>query len=134
MATKTSNIENADIVENIFGSWPSFHDAEVHNIVLTRDSAYSPQLDVTIHHWAMTSEVDSKGYYVLKKHTLTTLRFAEIADLQLAGFNHQNVLWDLEISEILEPDSKFAVSMPTSYGCEASFKCKRITVLSAVPC
>jgi hypothetical protein len=133
MPSNTSNIENADLVESIFGSWPSFHDAEIHNIVLRRDCAPSPEMDVTIHHWEMTTEVDSKGHYVLKKHTLTTLRFAEVSDLQLAGFNHQNVLWEFEISEISEPHSKFAVSMPTSYGCEASFKCKQISVLSAVP-
>ncbi len=88
-------------------------------------------MDVSIHHWQMTSEVDARGYHVLKHHTLTTFRFSEVADLQLAGFNHQNVLWELEISD--DPDSGFTVSMPTSYGCEASFKCKRIAVLSALP-
>jgi hypothetical protein len=129
----TTGIENSEAVESIFGCWPSFHDAEVHSILLTRDRASSPQMDVAIQHWQMTSEVDSKGFYVLKKHTLTTLRFFEITDLHLAGFNHQNVLLDLEISETAESESSFAVSMPTSYGCQASFKCKRIKVLSAVP-
>ena len=134
MATTIQGIENAELVERIFGRWPSFHDAEIHRILITRDGDSGPQLDVTIHHWEMTREVDSKGYFVLRHHTLTTLRFSDIGDLQLAGFNHQNVLWELKISE-LEPgsDFRFSVSMPTSYGCEASLKCSAIRVLSAAP-
>src|SRR5947209_8757186 len=135
MTTTTKEIENADLVESIFGCWPSFHDAEIHSITITRDCESGPQMDVSIHHWKMTSEVDSKGYYVLKHHTLTTLRFFNVSELQLAGFNHQNVLWDIEISEVAEAASKpsFSVSMPSSFGCESSFKCGRIRVMSAAP-
>jgi hypothetical protein len=135
MATTTNRIENAELVESIFGCWPSFHDAEIHSIMITRDCESGPQMDVTIHHWKMTSEVDSKGYYVLKNHTLTTLRFFELSELQLAGFNRQNVLVDIEITEVAGVDSKssFSVLMPTNFGCDASFICGRIRVLSAAP-
>jgi|SRR6266478_903730 len=135
MKATTKGIENAELVENVFGCWPSFHDAEVHSILITRDCDSGPQMDVTIHHWEMTKEVDSKGYYVLKHHTLTTLRFFGVSELQLAGFNRQNVLWDIEISEVTETTSKssFSVSMPTSFGCEASFKCTGIRVMSSAP-
>lgn len=135
MATNVKGIENAELIENIFDGWPSFHDAEIHTLLLTRDCNSSPRMDVTIHHWEMTSEVDSKGYFVLKHHTLTTLRFSRVSELQLTGFNRQNVLFNLEISEIPEggSDARFLVSMPTSYGCEASFKCGEIRVMSAVP-
>ena len=135
MTTTPKGIENAELLESIFGCWPSFHDAEIDSIVITREGDSGPQMDISIHHWQMTSEVDSKGYYVLKHHTLTTLRFSKIGDLQLAGFNGQNVLWDIEISPngVPESESAFSVSMPTSYGCEASFKCGRIRVMSAIP-
>jgi hypothetical protein len=135
MTNTPKGIENTELLESIFGCWPSFHDAEIDSIVITRDGDSGPQMDVAIHHWQMTSEVDSKGYYVLKHHTLTTLRFSNISDLMLADFNGQNVLCDIEISQIAKPDSKstFSVSMPTSYGCEASFKCRRIRVISAIP-
>jgi hypothetical protein len=134
MSTTVKGIENAELVERIFGDWPSFHDAEIHSIWITRDGDSGPQLDVTIHHWKMTRELDSKGYFILTHHTLTTLRFSGVDDLRLAGFNHQNVLWELEISEC-EPgaDYRFSVSMPTSYGCEASLRCRAIRVLSAEP-
>jgi Immunity protein 50 len=129
------SIENAELIEKIFGGWPSFHDAEIHSILLTRDCDVRPRLEATIHHWQGTSEVDSNGYYVSIHHTLSTLRFSGVTDLKLADFNHQNVLWELEISESAEPRSydRFSVSMPTSHGCEASFKCKEICVVSAVP-
>lgn len=135
MTACIKRIENAEFVERIFGRWPSFHDAEIHTILLTRDCDSGPQMDVSIHHWEITTEVDSRGYFVLRHHTLTTFRFSGVIDLHLAGFNQQNVLFDLEISEIEEPNSPpgFSVSMPTSYGCEASFKCSRICILSAVP-
>ncbi len=135
MRSVAKAIENAGLVENIFGGWPSFHDAEIHRILLERDGTDGVEMDVAIHHWQMTAETDSQGYFVLKHHTLTTIRFSGVTDLDLAGFNHQNVLWELEISESPDPssNSRFTVSMPTSYGCEAGFKCRRISVLSAQP-
>ncbi len=132
MISTIKGIKNAEFIEKIFGGWPSFHDAEIHTILLSRDCAGGPSMDVTIHHWEMTSEVDSKGYFVLRHHTLSTLRFSGITDLQLADFNHQNVLFDFEISES-GSDAGFSVSMPTSNGCQASFKCREICVLSAAP-
>jgi hypothetical protein len=132
MTTTIKGIENTELIESIFGGWPSFHDAEIHSISITRDCDSGPQMDVTIHHWEMTSDVDARGYFVLRHHTLSTLRFSGVSDLQLADFNHQNVLFDLEISES-GSDSRFSVSMPTSFGCEASFKCRQICVLSAKP-
>ena len=133
MTTTLKGIENAGLIESIFGRWPSFHDAEIHNVVITRDCDSGAQMDIKIHHWELTSEVDATGHYVLRHHTLSTLRFIGVSDLELAGFNHQNVLWDIEISEAAEPDSGFSVSLPSSFGCEASFKCRQIQVLSAIP-
>jgi len=129
-------VKNAHLLELIFGRWPSFHDAEIHSIVLTRDRTGAPQnrprLEATIHVWEMTPEVDDKGFYVLKDHTMVTLAFDSITDLSLNGFNHQNVLWDLEIVQEL-CEQVITVTMPTSYGCEAKFKCESIEVVSAVP-
>jgi hypothetical protein len=126
------SVENAELLESIFGRWPSFHDAEIHTIFITRDCDSGPQMDVAIHLWEMTNEVDAKGFFVLKHHTLTTLRFCGVSELQLADFNNQNVLFDLELTE--ETGKGFVVSMPTSYGCYASFKCQAIRVISAEAC
>ena len=128
-------IKNAELIENIFGKWPSFHDAKIHNILLARKGEYGPYRDVTIHHWLLTKEIDLDGYYVHTNHTLSTIRFSRVTDLVLTGFNHQNVLWELVITPINEANSPptFAVTIPSSSGCEAAFKCKVITVLSATP-
>jgi hypothetical protein len=80
----------------------------------------------------MTPEVDEKGFYVLKHHTLVTMAFGSITDLSLNGFNHQNVLWDLKIVQELG-EQVISVSIPTSYGCEAKFKGESVEVVSAVP-
>jgi hypothetical protein len=42
MTTSAKGIENANLVESIFGGWPSFHDAEIHGILITRDGDSGP--------------------------------------------------------------------------------------------
>jgi hypothetical protein len=76
--------ENAAELENIFGGWPSFHDAEV----------------------------------------------------SFEWFNHQNVLWSLDIEDIppAEHDGRrFRVELPSSYGLEATFECERAIVSGVRP-
>ena len=133
MTTTLKGIENAELIESIFGGWPSFHDAEIHDIVITRDCDSSSQMDIKIHHWQGTGEVDATGHYVSIHHTLSTLRFIDLDDLDIVGFNQQNVISDMEILEVAEPDSSFSVSMRSLYGCGVSFKCRQIRVLSAIP-
>ena len=122
-------IENSHLLERVFGGWPSFHDAEILRISMNREG---PTMDVEIHHWTTTQEVDAKGFFVLKNHTLTVFRFFEFSELDLKWFAPQNALLELEVVE--SPASPpFTVHMPSSVGCEASFKCERIAVLSSAP-
>jgi hypothetical protein len=84
----------------------------------------------------MTAEVDAKGFYVLKNHTEVTLRFTHVMLSRLQWFNRQNVLWSLEVEE-LDPTAhegrRFRVEMPSSYGLEAAFECRRAIVLNVQP-
>ncbi len=129
-------IDNAEKLTQIFGRWPSFHDAEVVRVVLDRTGAEGPTLETSIHVFDMSSEVDARGFYVLQNHTLVTLKFSGVVLDQFAGFNQQNVLWDLTVSAI-DPDKhegrRLAVEMPTSYGLTAQFECVRGEVLDAQP-
>jgi len=93
-------IEHSDRVTRIFGEWPSFHDAEVVRLVLDRSGSEGPTLEVQIHVFAATSEVDATGHYVLKNHTLVTLQVTEVALEKMQWFNNQNVLFDLVIVDI----------------------------------
>jgi hypothetical protein len=68
------NIDNHELLTRIFGTWPSFHDAEVLTVRLDRSGNSAddgPALEAAIHVFRMTSEIDSRGYYVSKRTTLS---------------------------------------------------------------
>lgn len=120
----------------IFGEWPSFHDAEVVRVVLDRAGTDGPTLETQIHVFQRTCEVDRAGYYVLKKRTLVTMNFSGICLQQLRWFNHQNVLFGLDLVEV-DPDQnegrRVRVEMPSSYGIEAAFECVSCEVTDVQP-
>ena len=68
-------IDGSNTLTEIFGYWPSFHDAEVIDLQLWRGDVEPerkcyvfPVLTVTLHLWEMTQETDSHGYLVLRHH------------------------------------------------------------------
>lgn len=126
------DIENASTVTAIFGGWPSFHDAEIRSILLKRDPQ-GPFLECSVHVFQMTSEVDERGYYVNKNHTLVTLRFSGLRLYELKWFNNQNAIDGMEIEPATDGDGQFSVYLPSNSGCEASFNCDRISVSAAEP-
>ena len=129
-------IDNAACVTRTPGRWPSFHDAEVHRVSLDRAGADGPTLEVTMHAFEMTDEVSESGHYLLRDHTLITLRFSGVALEHIVDFNCQNVLSDLSIAAIdpkLHAGRRLAVEMSASYGMEAVFECTRCSVVDARP-
>jgi len=134
-----SRIENIEAVTGIFGHWPSFHDAEVLSIQLDRrghGAARGPTVEARIHVFEMTNEVDERGCYRCRFHTLVTLRFLQADSLQIDDFNGQNALWGLEIIDISErqmEDIKFEVHFSKSFGLGMDFVCKGVTVVAADP-
>jgi hypothetical protein len=138
-----SLVQGSEKLLAIFGRWPSFHDAEVIEIQLSRVRAGSrsnryegPQLLARIHTWNITNEVDSTGHYVLKNHTLVTILFSDVRELKLEGFNHQNAISGLTIQpkETTNPtDSKFHIEVDPSFGVDATFDCASVEILDAVP-
>ena len=89
---------------SIFGYWPSFHDAEVIDVQLWRGQVNAdanadifPVLTVKIHVWELTREVDSRGHLVRRHHTLTTLRFHDVIEFRMDGFDQQNAIFGLSI-------------------------------------
>jgi hypothetical protein len=78
-----------------FGFWPTFHDGEVLSLHLNREGPSH----FRVHTWEMTSELDSHGYYVLRKHVIATFFLEDICELELEGFSHQNVLFDLILTK-----------------------------------
>ena len=130
------DLEQAEKLTRIFGEWPSFHDAEVVRVVLDRTGPEAPTLTLEIHVYTMTSEVDARGFYVLTNHTLATLRFTEVALISMQGFNSQNSLSDLLISDLdpaVHEGRRVHVQLPSSYGLEAEFEAVRGMVVEAKP-
>ncbi len=135
------HIENNKAVLDVFGYWPSFHDGEIHKLVLDRtkrtDSGdFIPCIELIIHGWEMTSEVDEKGYYKLHKHHLIHFLFEDVYDVELNDFNLQNVISELEF-EVLPKNDKgetpLNVILDPCYGLNGSFKTLRAKVLSVTP-
>jgi hypothetical protein len=137
-------IEGSDSLTGIFGYWPSFHDAEVIDLHVWRGDALVersrprfPVLTTKVHLWELTNEIDARGYYVLRHHTLATLRFHDVLDLQMKGFAHQNVIFGLSIipQERSEGPWKrvFAVQFEPVSEFELTFQCSRVEVLDAIP-
>ncbi len=134
MSLPHSEITNAETLISVFGYWPSFHDAEVVALSLSRafDDDHGPTLSATIHVFEMTSTVSSSGHFVCHKHSLVELRFRNIDELNLEGFNHQNALNELSIKQVdaLQSRPQFAVSFESAYGLDCTFNCQHIEVLS----
>jgi hypothetical protein len=137
-------IEGSEKITEIFGYWPSFHDAEIINFHLWRGDVDAgrnryifPVLTLLVNLWELTSEVNSDGFLVCKHHTLAKLKFHDVHDLTMNGFNQQNAIFHLAIEhkERSEgPSPYFAVSLEPASGIDPPFSCLRIEVAEARRC
>jgi hypothetical protein len=146
-------ISDSQKITEIFGYWPSFHDAEIHDLSLTVADgepwvvgSSSPVMEMQIHVFEMTKDVTPDGYFVLNKHTLTRLRFRNVENLQLSNFSFQNCIFGLTFGiESMSyphgggpvdgpPPNILTVSLDSSCGLSGSFKCQSAEVISAHPC
>jgi Immunity protein 50 len=128
----------------IFGRWPSFHDAEIHDLQLQRgyinpeDQVYEfPFLTIRLHLWPMTNDISQKGLYVSSKHTLTTMKFYDVDNFRMEGFNHQNAIFALGIEQKTRaegPTPYFAVDFEPSFGIDLKFACLPIEIVDALSC
>ena len=135
-------VEGSERLTSIFGGWPSFHDAEVIEFHLWRGDVEPtaaryifPVLTTKIHLWELTSEIDASGHYVLRHHTLATLRFHDVDSLRMEGFNHQNAIFSLSITREEPEDAQpyLSVEFEPAFGIAAAFRCYRIEILDAQP-
>lgn len=137
----TKQIAGADKLLTVFGYWPSFHDAEVLWLRLDRnsleDGCCGPTVEALVHVFEITSEISPDGYYVLRHHSLIHLRFLEVCEIQLDGFNHQNPLMGLSFIDLRDRQMervRWEVHFDGAFGLNASFQCHAIKVVSVVPC
>jgi hypothetical protein len=130
-------IINREALEGRFGSWPSFHDAEVYAVRLDsgQSSAGRTSLELEIHVFAVEG-TKPDGRYNVVKHTLVTLRFEGIEAVELDGFGPQNVLADLLIEDLgpgFASAARISVSLPSNNGLSGSFRSEDVVVLGVAP-
>lgn len=95
-------IENSNKITDIFGDWPTFHDAWILKLDLSVAGgepwvagSVSPTLDMLVHVFEMTGEVTKEGFLVQRNHTLVGLQFRNVEGLSLSNFSYQNAIFEL---------------------------------------
>jgi hypothetical protein len=114
---------------------PSFHDSEVLSIRLERagnDRSTSPVLYATLHVFALRRNDESSTGVEFFKHTLVTFRFNLVVDLELSGFNQQNVIFDLIIKRSADAatNTPLDVTFQCCYGVALAFSCQSVEVVN----
>ena len=96
-----------------------------------------PVLTVKLHLWEITNDVNRQGYFRTQKHLLASIRFHDLEELRMEGFNHQNAILGLDITQENRPEGAspvFVVAFRPAFGIDASFKCIRVEVFDVAPC
>ena len=132
-----------DLLVNLLGYWPTLHDADVLHFRLDRraygDNCYGPTIDVLVNvfDFDKVSQLGSDGRHTIRHSVSVHMRFRDVVELHLEGFNAQNKLHGLTIIDIhawqLERIS-WTVRFDSTLGLNASFKCCTVEVIHAEPC
>lgn len=138
---QTSPIEEASKVIDAFGYFPTFHDGEIIELHLLRNTTPNEDyptvtLLFTLHGWEMTSEVTPEGFYRTTKHHLLRFRFDHIDSVELRFFNYQNVISELTIEKINPPTDHalIRVKFGSCFGLEGGFRAVTGRLEEIVPC
>lgn len=130
------SVFNREALEERFGSWPSFHDAEVLGVRLDsgQRSDGRTRLELDIHVFDVDGVLPS-GRFALVKHTLVTFEFVGVESVRLDYFGPQNVLAGLSLEERTASVSRarIHVDLPSSNGLEGSFDCEEVIVTRVEP-
>jgi hypothetical protein len=71
------------------------------------------------------------------KHTLTTMKFYDMDNFRMEGFNHRNAIFGLGIEQKTRaegPTPYLAVDFEASVGIDLKFTCLRIEIVDALSC
>lgn len=134
-------IDGYEQVIATYGRWPSFHDGEVHRIVLDRmtrspSGSYIPAFELHVRGWIMRPEMTDSFTYKLEHDSIVCFLFEDIFDLELEGFNQQNVLSALNLSLVEDSEQKtqaLHVELEHCYVFAGEFSARRARILSINP-
>ena len=115
-----AEIDGAEALFNWFGYWPSFHDATIISVHLDGHGTSS----VRIQTCEVTSELDSKGYYIARKYVTVSFLLDGISDLELTG-PPGSVIFGAEISRTKQG---FRLDLDPSYGLAGSLTAAKMRI------
>jgi hypothetical protein len=142
-----SLVQDSQKLTALFGSWPSFHDAEVTDLHLWRGDIKPGDWDDRNVFPVLTAklrllEATQPGATHAGHDVLATLRFHDVDDFKMDHFDHINEIRELSIrtqergtftsGERLPP--YLVVQFEPGSGMSMSFRCFRIEVVDAVAC
>jgi hypothetical protein len=107
-----NEVPGASTVISWFGSWPSFHDAEVLSVRIERDQPSS----VRVRTWTTSSRTDESGHFAREREATVVFQFSGIRSLRLEGedADRQNVLGALSIEG--DEGTGYTLDLGPSYG------------------
>mgnify|MGYP003576131215 CR=1 FL=1 len=133
-------IEGHETVLERFGMWPSFHDGEVHRLVLdsTRRDQHGNRyasVELQLRGWIVTAEVTEHGFYRCNFDSVVSFLFENVTSVEFDGLNHQNVLssLDLEVVQAASGTNELKVVLEHCFGLSGEFVAGSAKVLSVTP-
>ncbi len=134
-------IQGSQKLTNIFGYWPDFHDAEILELHFLRGEVNAdkgrfdfPVLTITIDLKRWRAPVQPDANVTLNLHVFATLRFCDVDNFRMEGFNYQNAILGLYIDRLERSEGEtpyFTVHFDPAFGMGATFECLRIEVAAA---
>ena len=123
-----------------FGQWPSFHDGEVHRLILdstrrnSNGSRY-PSIELELRGWIMTNEVTEQGFYRCEYDSVVSFLFENVSNVEFDGLNHQNVVscLNLDLLPVESNKMQLKVELEHCWGLSGSFVAASARILSVTP-
>jgi len=125
--TSPLGIENQELVTEYLGHWSSFHDAEILSLGFERGQVgYWPSISLKI--YLLGSPKNSPaGVLQQIQHCLLELEFHGVQDNEIEGFNHQNVVFEIDFRR---ENDLITCDISPSYGVGGTITAQRLTVKS----
>jgi hypothetical protein len=126
--------ENAGVVRDFFGKWPSLHDAEVIELVLNRELGFDftgPKITMSLFGCSDCSTSEPR----VPKHCQLILVFEGVELAYLKDFNHQNAMADFMMEKYhceRRREERYRIVFG-EFGAKMNFTFSKAKVLSISP-
>ncbi len=122
-------IENAKVIHDFYGKWPTLHDAEILEITLNRELGHDftgPKIQLTLYWCAAWLASDP----AVRKGSKITFLFEKTERQHPKGFNHQNAMADFVMSKFNSKrlrQNRYKIEIG-EFGAKIKFTCSAVRV------